>query len=555
VKRQRTPEQEAEFRQRVAEAKQRHNVSDVIGRVTTLKPAGREKKGLCFVHQEKTPSLYVNDHLGVFLCRGCGASGDLFTAVELIEKTDFAGALRWLGVADLPTADPAKRIKAIAREEADSDTKVDAAAFVWKTCTDVEGTPGQLYLAGRGITRWHHSIKFARTWAWCDWETGETGPDMPALVGYLDHLADLSRRRHLTRALVEVREDIADTGLPLDQSAAAIEMALSAALFSTTAREAVGIADAWNEAIAHARAVGAGDVDRGARIARLLEWNDLTGGMSPGELILLGGRPGMGKTAVSLAVARCAAEAGHGVLFVSREMSVAQLMPRLIADMLFEAGSSATFDDVRSGRLSEQDLVRAAEIGARIASWPLMFEEPPRLNVSRVQSLIRKHQRRMAATGTKLVLVVIDYLGLLEPPQKRSNREQEMGDTSRELKIAAKATGTTILALAQLNRAVEQRDDKRPHLADLRDSGSLEQDADTVVFAYRAEYYLRQAEPDPADMKKRQAWEVEMGAATNRLELHAAKVRQGPTQRRKLHFFAGRQAVRSDDFYRTGGMA
>ena len=110
----------------------------------------------------------------------------------------------------------------------------------------------------------------------------------------------------------------------------------------------------------------------------------------------------------------------------------------------------------------------------------------------------------MVAAGRKLVLVVIDYLGLLEPPQKRSNREQEMGDTSRELKIAAKATGTTILALAQLNRAVEQRDDKRPRLADLRDSGSLEQDADTVVFAYRAEYYLRQAEPDPADMKRRQ---------------------------------------------------
>lgn len=128
-----------------------------------------------------------------------------------------------------------------------------------------------------------------------------------------------------------------------------------------------------------------------------------------------------------------------------------------------------------------------------------------------------------------------------------------MGDTSREMKNVARSTGVALLALAQLNRAVESRDDKRPQLSDLRDSGSLEQDADTVIFAYRAEYYLRQSEPDVTDIKKRDAWEVDMGAERDRLDIYSAKVRQGVTQRRKVYFFGSRQAVRSADYYRSGG--
>lgn len=188
-----TPEQQAARRALIEEAKQRYRLSDIIGRKTKLKRAGREMVGLCFAHQEKTPSLYVNDDLGVYLCRGCNVSGDLIKAVMEIENVDFNGALRWLGATELPVVDPAERIKAIAREDADRDLRMDAAAEVWKASVALSGTLGEVYLGSRGITSWHHTIHFARTWAWCNFDTGETGPDMPALIGYVvDGAGDFS---------------------------------------------------------------------------------------------------------------------------------------------------------------------------------------------------------------------------------------------------------------------------------------------------------------------------------------------------------------------------
>ncbi|WP_343545480.1 replicative DNA helicase [Sphingomonas paucimobilis] len=373
-------------------------------------------------------------------------------------------------------------------------------------------------------------------------------------MGYVDHLVDLSRRRFLAIAAGEVRGRAADTSRPIDAVVGDMEGALASVLFWSASRPAIGFAQAWDSAIKKIEAIGTGQVERGIVIPELVEWNDICGGgMFMGQLILLGGRPGMGKTAVALTVARRTAEAGHGVLFISREMPVEQLMMRIVADMLFEAGSSATLDDVLNGRLAAEDYRRAAQIRDRIDQWPLVFEEPATLNANRIGPLIRRHQRELQQRGVKLGLVVVDYLGLLDPPTKRSNREQEMGDTSREMKNVARATGVTMLALAQLNRGVEQRDDKRPLLSDLRDSGSLEQDADTVIFAYRAEYYLKQTEPDVADVKKREAWEIDMGAERDRLDIYSAKVRQGAPTRRKVYFFGGRQAIRSGDYYRSGG--
>ena len=373
-------------------------------------------------------------------------------------------------------------------------------------------------------------------------------------MGYIEHLVDLARRRLLATVATEIRARLEDTSNSVDGVVAQLEAAMSTVLFWTASRPAVGFAQAWDAAIHKIEAIGSGKEERGITIPELVEWNDICGGgMMIGQLILLGGRPGMGKTALALTVARRTAEAGHGVLFISREMPVEQLMMRIVADMLFEAGSSATLDDVLHGRLTAEDYQRARLIRERIDNWPLVFEEPATLNANRIGPLIRRHQREMSQRGRKLGLVVVDYLGLLDPPTKRSNREQEMGDTSREMKNVARATGVTMLALAQLNRAVEQREDKRPMLSDLRDSGSLEQDADTVVYVYRAEYYLKQTEPDVADVKKREAWEIDMAAERDRLDVYSAKVRQGATQRRKVYFFGGRQAIRAGDYYRTGG--
>ncbi|MEO7470144.1 MAG: DnaB-like helicase C-terminal domain-containing protein [Sphingobium limneticum] len=370
--------------------------------------------------------------------------------------------------------------------------------------------------------------------------------------GYIDHLVDLSRRRFVATALGEVRPWLFDTGKPLSEAITGIDAALSMTLRWTSSRPAIGLAQAWDNQIKHIRAIGAGEAEAGKKIAGLTEWNEITGGLVAGNFVLLGGRPSMGKTSVALHVARGAAEAGHGVLFISREMTVQNLMFRMVTDMLFEAGSSADMDDVKNGRISIHDYDRAAQIRERIDGWPLVFEEPEALNAARIGPMVRRHQKEMAARGVTLALVVVDYLGLLDPPRDRSNREQEVSEISRTLKGVANSTGTTVLALSQLSRALEQREDKRPQLSDLRDSGSLEQDADAVVFVYRAQYYLERAEPKVGD-KMREAWEIDMQSERDRLELHGAKNRQGESLRRRLYFYDKHQAVRPGDFLRSGG--
>lgn len=397
--------------------------------------------------------------------------------------------------------------------------------------------------------------------------------ELPGGVSYLGHLTgsgagligarDLARQiRDLAvhREIIQVGRDIIDRAMDTSQEVnpqALLEDAEQRLAGVSTAERSVkpaqDVGNAWQKAMRHVRSVAAGEASQGAMVARLTEWNEITGGMVGGQFILLGGRPGMGKTDMALAVSRCAAEAGHPVLFISREMPTEQLILRLIADLMFEAGSRASFDDVRCGRLSETDFRLADDIGARIESWPLVFEEVAQLNASGVRPMIRSHQRRLAKAGQKLGLVVLDYTQLLDPPQKRANREQEMSDISRALKGAATACDVALLALSQLNRAVEQREDKRPLLSDLRDSGSLEQDADAVIYVYRAEYYLKQSIPEAQDIKKREAWEVDMAAARNRIEVYSAKSRQIDTQRRSLYFFGANHAVRSDDHYRAGG--
>ena len=365
-------------------------------------------------------------------------------------------------------------------------------------------------------------------------------------------LAVLRSLADVGRALVD---SALDTGEEVNASAKiehAEQLLAGIASNNDGGGRSISFRDAIAAAVRRSEAIGAGRETLGVQIADLPEWNDIVTGMQPGEMILLGGRPSTGKTALSLAVARGAAKAGHGTLFISREMKVEPIAMRMLADLLFEAGSQATFDDVRRGNLSRDDYVIAAGIEERIASWPLEFEEPDRLNAARIAPMIRKHKRRMERRGQSLDLVIIDYVGLLDPVTARSSREQEISDISRAIKAAANATGVAIIALCQLNRGVEQREDKRPQLSDLRDSGSLEQDADAVIFVYRHQYYLERAEP-PMGSPKRPEWEAEMEIARNRLEIRAGKVRQGSIQNRECLFFGQHQAVRSDAGRWSGG--
>jgi replicative DNA helicase len=309
---------------------------------------------------------------------------------------------------------------------------------------------------------------------------------------------------------------------------------------------------AWDECVDEIEAVEKGRPIAGITIAGYEDWNDVVGRMEEGDFILLGGRPSMGKTGVACAVAVGAAAAGHATEFLSLEMTRRRIMRRVVANEIFEHGESPSYNALNEGRLTPLDWERIRDARAKIAEYPLGISDPTQMNVEDVVGFIRARARVWARRGQTLKLVVIDYLSRLGTAKPFRTETEQTSYISRKLKEAAKITGVALVVLTQLSRDVEKRDDKRPHLADLRQSGSLEQDADVVAFVYRDEYYLIRSEPPKTDPKKWEPWHDALTATRDRLELYATKRREGELLKRTGYFYAGYQAIRSSAYAREG---
>ena len=274
-----------------------------------------------------------------------------------------------------------------------------------------------------------------------------------------------------------------------------------------------------------------------------------TGGLHPSDLVILAGRPGMGKSALATKIAFGAARAlvreaqsaekdkvpRGSVAVFSLEMSAEQLATRLLAE---EARVSA--DRIRRGEIGQKDFNRFVEVSREIASLPLHIDDTPALTLSAMRTRCRRLKRTKG-----LSLVVVDYLQLMRPSvgTKPENRVLEISQITQGLKAIAKELAVPMLALSQLSRQVESREDKRPQLADLRESGTIEQDADMVMFIYRDEYYLQQRAPkqmayDSEDKFQTalDKWQRDMEAVHNKAELLIEKQRHGPTGKIDLLF-------------------
>ena len=276
------------------------------------------------------------------------------------------------------------------------------------------------------------------------------------------------------------------------------------------------------------------------------------GGLHPSDLVVLAGRPSMGKTSLATNIAFNAAasykpslgsrvgniaEDGAVVGFFSLEMSAEQLATRILAE---ESGTSS--DRIRRGDVSHDDFDRFVQASQRLAAVKLFIDDTPALTISALRTRARRLMRQQG-----LGLVVIDYLQLLRPSNQlraQDNRVQEISEITRGLKALAKELNVPVLALSQLSRAVEQREDKRPMLADLRESGSIEQDADVVMFIFREEYYLSREpirRPEEAESKfseRYQEWRERLEKVHGLGEIIVAKQRHGPIGTVKLRFDA-----------------
>jgi len=267
------------------------------------------------------------------------------------------------------------------------------------------------------------------------------------------------------------------------------------------------------------------------------------GPLRPTDLAVMAGRPGMGKTATALSYALGAAQAGHGVLFVSLEMGAEQLAARMASDLAFDTRDRVPFAEIVGEHPTNAARRAVAEAQARLDALPLAVVDTGSLTMGRLAMIVRRHARRMAARGHKLDLVVIDYLQLLNADGRASSPYERVSEVSRGLKQLAKDAGVAVLALAQLSREVEKRPDKRPQLSDLRDSGQIEQDADVVLLLLRQEYYLRKDAP-AHDGPDRYTWEQALAAVEGRVEFICAKRRNGCEGVGIGQFHGAYQAVR-----------
>lgn len=367
---------------------------------------------------------------------------------------------------------------------------------------------------------------------------GQLSGSGAAVVGakdFAEQVRELSQRRALSIALQEAVQAASDPNVSLDVAGEIADQALA------EAREGEDLAGEYTAAEAVQLVIdGMSEPVRGVRCGIIPAIDTLLGPLRPSHLIIGAGRPGMGKTASALSYARGAAERGHGVLFVSLEMDAEQLAERLIADACLEQG--IRYDSIRDRTLTSDEKLEVCRVHDRIRDLPLQILDKQGLTVSALRRLVRRWKRRFTARGQSLELVVVDYLQLMGGDAS-NGRYELVTEISRGLKGIAKSEGLAVLALSQLSRKVEDREDKRPTLSDLRESGQIEQDADAVIFFLRLEYYLQQSEPLQGD-KKRLEWEQALQGCRGAIEFICAKRRNGRVGTRFGRFIGDSQAVR-----------
>ena len=266
----------------------------------------------------------------------------------------------------------------------------------------------------------------------------------------------------------------------------------------------------------------------------LTDLDEKLGGLHKSDLVILAGRPGMGKTALATNIAYHAAQnllsrqEKSSIAFFSLEMSSEQLSTRILSEQ-----ARIKSDDIRRGKVTESEINRYIETSRNIYNLPLYIDETPAITISTLSNRARRIKRLFG-----LNLIVVDYIQLMRAPNSNNrgdNRVQEVSEITQGLKALAKELKVPVLALSQLSRAVESRDDKKPQLSDLRESGSIEQDADVVMFVYREAYYLENKQPKLGSIEHAE-WQSKMNDVNGLADIILGKQRHGPTGTVKVEF-------------------
>lgn len=279
----------------------------------------------------------------------------------------------------------------------------------------------------------------------------------------------------------------------------------------------------------------------------LRDLDEMMGGYRAGELHVIGGRPGMGKTIVGANLAINAAREGHGGIYFSLEMTRDQITGRILCDMVHAQGLELWTRTLRAGSVRAEYLRPLLRAKDELETMPLWVDDLRGQSLTQVATKCRFVDRALKKKGNALEFIVIDYMTLLTPADRyRGQKVNEVTELSRGLKILAGEFGIPVIALVQLNRQTEDRNNKdnRPRLADIRESGSIEQDADSVTLLYREEYYVQQRKPAMPGTETYRMWQAQYAECRDRLEMIVAKNREGETGTVQARVIARCSAVR-----------
>jgi replicative DNA helicase len=369
----------------------------------------------------------------------------------------------------------------------------------------------------------------------------QAAPALPNVRDYARILHDLAVRR----SLIRIGEDIVNTAYeaPHDRPPQSQIEEAEKALYrvSETSKYGEGpldFAESLRRAVESAERAQA----RGGKISGVTsgftDIDSLLGGLQPSDLLIIAGRPGMGKSALATNMAFHAARAyaedmeagaevprGAPVLLFSLEMAAQQLSARILSEQ-----TEIEMWKIRNGKFSETEWEKFVLTMQELSTLPLYIDDTGGISIAQIAARSRRLKREK-----NIGVVIIDYLQLIEPSRRAENRVQEITEVTKGLKALAKELNVPVIALSQLSRGVDARDDKRPVLSDLRESGSIEQDADVVMFVYREEYYLKSREPDPATPDHAK-WLEKCERAHRRAEVLVEKHRHGATNKIDLFF-------------------
>ena len=276
----------------------------------------------------------------------------------------------------------------------------------------------------------------------------------------------------------------------------------------------------------------------------LIDLDRAMGGFLRRDLIIVAARPSMGKTTLATSISTAAARSGVGVGMFSMEMDAAKLGARYVSDIAHDRGYRIPYQSIINGTISEDDDYTIEQATAEFRNLPFWVEDAAGLTMSEIRAKTESMLAEADEAGAPLGMLVLDHLTKIRPSQRYAgNRANEVGEVTDGLKELAREHNLAVVLLSQLNRGVEGRDDKRPQLMDLRDSGNIEQDADAVLFLYREAYYLEKS--PPTDRSKLVEWEADLHAARYKGELAIGKQRNGPLSIIPLHMAVACSAVRN----------